>query len=74
MILIKMDMPKSCHDCPLQSYEYGCCDVPGGEDIEFYSSNKLDYWKTRDPKCPLIDFGEYMQDPLTKILQEYRER
>lgn len=74
MILIKMDMPKSCYLCPFTDNEYLVCNAPGKveESGEVVGTNQ--YKNYRHENCPLIDFGEYMQDPVTKLLQEYAER
>lgn len=71
MICVDMEMPENCNACPFHDWEYYVCLAPGNgnqdEDVMAYNT-------TRHPKCPLIDFGEYMQDPVTKLLQEYKER
>lgn len=73
MILIKMDMPESCHLCPFIDGEYLVCNSPGKvqESLEMVGVTCQNH---RHKDCPLMDFGEYMQDPVTKILQEYKER
>lgn len=70
MILIKMDMPENCNTCPFHDWEYYVCLTPGnGNQYE----DVMKYNKTRHPKCPLMDFGEYMQDTVTKLLKKYSE-
>lgn len=71
MILIKMAMPKNCNDCPFHDWEYYVCLAPGNGN---QNEDVMNYNTARHPKCPLMDFNEYMKDPVTKTLQEYRER
>ena len=70
MILIKMDMPENCNKCPFHDWEYYVCLAPGNGNQD---EDVMKYDTARHPKCPLMDFGEYMQDPVTKIRQEYKE-
>ena len=74
MILIKMDMPKSCYLCPFTDNEYLACTVPGKVEESGEMVRSVNYKNHRHEDCPLMDFREYMRDPVTKILREYTER
>lgn len=67
-------MPKSCYLCPFTDNEYLACTVPGKVEESGEMVGSVNYKNHRHENCPLMDFGEYMQDPVTKILQEYKER
>lgn len=48
MILIDLDMPKSCMDCPM-NYDYVYCSL--NEKI----NNVFNYDESRHEECPLMD-------------------
>ena len=50
MILLDMDMPKSCHDCKLAHDEI-YCSVTHKSVLD----QRIDFTKERLPGCPIID-------------------
>ena len=50
-VLIKMDMPKSCSECPCE-YDSFRCNVTG---TKFWDIEDFDVFTQRLPNCPLVE-------------------
>lgn len=58
MLILDIDMPKCCQDCPIYDHEFGCCElIPNScfynEDGEIY-----DPFEERNKDCPLKEVRE----------------
>ena len=65
LVVIKMDMPECCYDCPMVYDNMYCC-VPGGpyfwEERRANEYPDFDFSTQRHPNCPLINLDHYIKE------------
>lgn len=68
MILLDMDMPKSCRECPIVHDEIYCSITH-----KSVLDQRIDFMKERLPDCPIIDELDLMHYQAKFICQALKE-
>ena len=54
MLLLDMDMPNCCQDCPIYDHEFGCCElIPNSRYYDNDGIEHYDPFEERNKDCPL---------------------
>ena len=54
MLIIDIDMPKCCQDCPIYDHEFGCCElIPNSRYYDNDGIEHYDPFEERNKDCPL---------------------